>query len=84
LSVWVRSGEQTKETNCSSAKAKELGVDVITQSPVMRNVTDGAWLWILAKAVHRAKRQSHFIRLRDQRILRNRMRILLKKFKPLG
>jgi len=50
----------------------------------MRNVTDGAWLWILAKAVHRAKRQSHFIRLRDQRILRNPMRILRKKYKSVG
>jgi len=27
--------------------------------------------------------QSHFIRLRDQRILRNRMRILRRKYKPL-
>lgn len=54
MSVRVRSGEQTNEASNSSAKAKELGVSIITQSAVMRNVTDGVWLWILAKAVHRA------------------------------
>jgi hypothetical protein len=50
----------------------------------MKNVTDGTWLWILAKAVQRAKHQSHFIRLRAQAILRNQMWILRKKYEPPG
>lgn len=75
---------QKKQETQTSGKAKELGVNIITQSAVMKNVTDSAPLWNLAKAVHRAKRQSHFVRHRAQRNLKNRMWTLREKYKPLG
>jgi hypothetical protein len=58
---WVRSGEQTNKTS--------YGVNIITQSDVMKNLTDDAWLWISARVVHRATR---FIPLRTRGIHRNR------------